>query len=99
MPPPGPAQGWLKTYDATQKLARQADLVWTADLPAGMIEMPVKESRRYQEIAGFGATLLTPVIGNAAECARVDERFGRAPEWKTFPGYREAYANYFVKLI
>jgi glucosylceramidase len=71
-PPPGAVQLWLTTYDSREKLALQPELAWSPAerLPAGEFEVLVDESRRYQEVDGFGATLLTPAIWSAEPAVR-----------------------------
>lgn len=71
-PPAGTVQVWRTTYDAREKLARLSDLSWqpAASIPADGLDVRVDETRRYQEIDGFGATLLTPAIWSAQPAVR-----------------------------
>ena len=65
VPAAGLAQVWLTTYDASAKLARQPDIAWRSEQSAGTFDVVVDEKKRYQEIDGFGASILSPAIWNA----------------------------------
>ena len=68
-PAPGTVQVWLTTSDASKKLARQPDLTWSTQ-PASSANVTVDEAVKYQEIDGFGATILDSTLWDADPAVR-----------------------------
>jgi glucosylceramidase len=68
-PSPGTVQVWLTTPDASRKLARQPDLTWSTLAAAGS-NLTIHETLKYQEIDGFGATILDSSLWDADTAVR-----------------------------
>ena len=69
-PSPGTVQVWLTTSDSTKKLARQADLSWSTGQAAGTTNVTVNEATKFQQIDGFGATILDSSLWDADPAVR-----------------------------
>jgi glucosylceramidase len=69
-PAPGTVQVWLTTSDASKKLARQADLSWSAGQAAGSTNVTVNEAAKFQQIDGFGASILDSSLWDADPAVR-----------------------------
>ena len=68
-PAPGTVQVWLTTSDASKKLARQADLTWGTQ-SAASANVTVNEAAKFQEIDGFGATIVDSSLWDADPAVR-----------------------------
>lgn len=68
-PPPGTVQVWLTTADASKRLARQQDLSWNIQTAASS-NLTVNEATTFQEIDGFGATILDLSLWDADPAVR-----------------------------
>lgn len=68
-PPPGTVQVWLTTADASKRLARQQDLSWNIQTAASS-NLTVNEATTFQEIDGFGATILDSSLWDADPAVR-----------------------------
>ncbi len=70
VPVPSTVQVWLTTYDASKKLARQADLAWSTSQPAATFNAVVDETQQFQQIDGFGASITDDAIWKADPAVR-----------------------------
>lgn len=68
-PSPGTVQVWLTTSDASKKLARQPDLTWSTLAAAGA-NVTIDDSVGFQQVDGFGATILDSSLWDADPAVR-----------------------------
>lgn len=69
-PAPGTVQVWLTTADASKKLERQADLGWSSGQAAAATNVTVSEATKFQQIDGFGASILDSSLWDADPAVR-----------------------------
>jgi hypothetical protein len=74
-PGSGSVQVWQTSADGSQRLTRLSDLAWTAGLAAGATNVTVNDAVRYQQIDGFGASILDSSLWDADPAVR-DEVMG-----------------------
>ncbi len=69
-PAPGTVQVWLTTSDGTKRLARQPDLTWSTGVASAATNVTVNEAVKFQQIDGFGATILDSSLWTADPAVR-----------------------------